>query len=200
VTTATTSARRRDPEVEGRRGRDGRRPRHRPRWLRRPGPAAPASRSASACRPSSPTGSSRCSTVSASTPTGGIRIALADTEAELQRAAEGEEVEGLAKALVTNLLLGLRGRRPARRLPGRRHRRAPAGRDVPLLRITVADIDCEQDDERAFANAQLAGATVSLAGLIEAGFPEDIRDRLRRGAIDQLNEKLWRARRGICNP
>ena len=123
------------------------------------------------------------------TETGGIRIALADTEAELRRAGEGEEVDGLAKALVTNLLLDSEAADQPGACEGADTVELPPDADVPLLRVTVADIDCEQDDERAFANAQLAGATVSLAGLIDAGFPEDVRDGLDQ-VLDPLNQEL----------
>jgi hypothetical protein len=129
--------------------------------------------------------------------TGGIRIALADTEAELQRAGSGEEVEGLAKALVTNLLLDSEAADQPGACQGADTVELPPDADVPLLRITVADIDCEQDDERAFANAQLAGATVSLAGLIEAGFPEDIRTGFNE-VLDPLNENLGGALDQAC--
>jgi hypothetical protein len=129
--------------------------------------------------------------------TGGIRIALADTEAELQRAGSGEEVEGLAKALVTNLLLDSEAADHPGACQGADTVELPPDADVPLLRVTVADIDCEQDDERAFANAQLAGATVSLAGLIEAGFPEDIRTGMNE-VLDPLNENLGGALDQAC--
>jgi hypothetical protein len=129
--------------------------------------------------------------------TGGIRIVVADTQAQLQRAGEGEEVEGLAKALVTNLLLDSEGSPGA--CEGTDTVEIPPDQDVPLLRIDVASIDCEQDDERAFASAQLAGIEISLAGLIEAGFPEEIRSGFQQ-PIDEFNDQLLAELNAACEP
>lgn len=128
----------------------------------------------------------------------GIHIKFAETQAELQRAGEGEEVEGLAKALVTNLLLDSEGSPGA--CQGSDTIELPPDQDVPLLRVDVASIDCEQTDERAFADAQLAGVEISLAGLIEAGFPEDARTGLDE-ALAPINEELLaQLNDGACNP
>lgn len=130
--------------------------------------------------------------------TGGIRIVFAETSAELQRAGEGEEVEGFAKALITNFLLDSEDSPGA--CQGTETIEIPPDQDVPLLRVDVASIDCEQDDERAFANAQLAGVELSLAGLIEAGFPEDIRTGIQQ-PIDEFNEQLLaELNDNACNP
>lgn len=128
----------------------------------------------------------------------GIHITFAETQAELQRAGEGEEVEGLAKALATNLLLDSEGSPGA--CQGTDTIELPPDQDVPLLRVDVASIDCEQTDERAFADAQLAGAEISLAGLIEAGFPEDARTGLDE-VLDPINEELLaQLNDGACDP
>jgi hypothetical protein len=119
--------------------------------------------------------------------TGGIRISVAETQAELQRAAGGDDVDGLARALATNLLLASEGDPGA--CVGSDTVELPPDQDVPLLRIDVVSIDCEQDDERAFAGAQVAGVDISLAGLIEAGFPEDIRDGIDE-VLAPLNDEL----------
>ena len=130
--------------------------------------------------------------------TGGIRIALADTQAELHRAAEGEEVDGLAKALVANLLLDSQAADSPGACQGADTVELPPDADVPLLRVSVVDIDCEQTDERAFADAQIAGATVSLAGLIDAGVPEDARSALDE-VLDPLNAQLLGALNEACD-
>lgn len=118
----------------------------------------------------------------------GIHIKVAETEAELQRAAAGEEVDGLAKALATNLLLDSEGSPGAcQGVPETVE--LPPDQDVPLVRVAIANIDCEQTDERAFAHAEVAGLTVSLAGLLEAGFPGDVADGIDE-VLDPLNEQL----------
>jgi hypothetical protein len=132
--------------------------------------------------------------------TGGIRIVFAETEAMLQRAGEGEDVDGLAKALITNLLLDSEGSPGA--CTGTDTIELPPDQDVPLLRVDVLSIDCEQDDERAFASAQIAGAELSLGGLIEAadGGLDDLRDGIQE-AIDGINEQLLaELNDGACNP
>lgn len=132
--------------------------------------------------------------------TGGIRISFADTEAELRRAAEGEDVEGLAKALHTNLLLDSPEGDSPGACTGGDTIELPPDQETPLLRIGIAGIDCEQDDERAFAHAELSEVTISLAGLIEAGFPEEIRDGVGE-AVDGFNEQLLaELNDGACNP
>ena len=128
----------------------------------------------------------------------GIHITFAETQAELQRAGEVEEVEGLAKALVTNLLLDSEGSPGA--CEGSDTIELPPDQDVPLLRVDIASIDCEQTDERAFANAQLAGVEISLAGLIEAGFPEEVRDGFEDGLASINQELLAQINDGACNP
>lgn len=130
--------------------------------------------------------------------TGGIRIVVAETEAELQRAAEGEEVEGLAKALITNFLLDSEDSPGA--CEGTDTIEIPPEQETPLLRIDVASIDCEQDDERAFADAQLAGVEISLAGLIEAGFPEEISDGIDEAIASFNEELLTELNEGVCDP
>lgn len=130
----------------------------------------------------------------------GIHIKFAETQAELQRAGEGEEVEGLAKALVTNLLLDSEPGESPGACQGTETIELPPDQETPLLRVDVASIDCEQTDERAFADAQLAGVEVSLAGLIEAGFPEDIRDGFEDGLADLNEQLLAELNDGACNP
>jgi hypothetical protein len=132
--------------------------------------------------------------------TGGIRITFADTEAELQRVAEGEEITGLAKALHTNLLLDSPEGESPGACTGGDTVELPPDQQTPLLRIGVAGIDCEQDDERAFAHAELSEVTISLAGLIEAGFPEEIRDGIGE-AVEGVNESLLNElNANLCNP
>ncbi len=132
--------------------------------------------------------------------TGGIRISFAETEAELRRAAEGEEVTGLAKALHTTLLLDSPEGESPGACTGGDTIELPPDQETPLLRIGIAGIDCEQDDERAFAHAELSEVSIFLAGLIEAGFPEEIRDGIGE-AVDGVNEALLdELNENLCNP
>lgn len=122
----------------------------------------------------------------------GILIKLAETEAQLQRAGEGEEVDGLAEALATNLLLDSEAAGSPGTCSGGETVPLPPDSEVPLLEITLLNIDCEQDDEEAFADAQIAGVRLSLAGLVaQAG--EDAQQQAIDGvnqALDPINEQL----------
>ena len=130
-----------------------------------------------------------------------IALDLADTTAELQRAAEGEEVDGLAEALILNLLLGS----GAADQPG-----ACQGADTvalpdesaPVLRITVADIKCEPEDgefdERAFAEAHVTGATINLGNLIDLAGADALRDGLDE-LLEPVNEELLGAINDACD-
>jgi hypothetical protein len=126
-----------------------------------------------------------------------IAVDLADTTAQLQRAAEGEDVDGLAEALILNLLLGS----GAADQPG-----ACQGADTvalpdetaPVLRVTVADIDCEQDDERAFAKAHVAGATINLGNLIDLAGADALRDGLDQ-LFEPVNDQLLAAINDACD-
>ena len=119
----------------------------------------------------------------------GIHIKVAETQAQLQRAADGEDVDGLAEALVTNLLAGSQTLDSPGSCVGGETVDLPPDAEIPLLSVSLAGIDCGQDDERAFADVQLTGVTISLAGLLEAGLPDDVRTGLD-SAITPLNEML----------
>ena len=133
----------------------------------------------------------------------GIHIKVADTEAELRRAAAGDEAEGLARALATNLLLDSGAAdspgacQPGEAL-GETEVELPPDQEVPLLRVALGNISCEESDERMFANAEVTGVRVSLAGLIEAGLPGDVADGVDQ-VLDPLNEQLLAEVNAACD-
>jgi hypothetical protein len=127
----------------------------------------------------------------------GIRIDLAQTQAELQRAAMGDDVSSEARALITNLILGS----PELDAPGS----CSGGpidiavpEDAPLVTLTLLGVDCERSDARAFADVEIAGVDIRLGNLIAHGAPEEFRTGLQ-DAVDQLNaELLTPLSEGLC--
>jgi hypothetical protein len=121
--------------------------------------------------------------------TDGIRIDLAQTQAELQRAALGDDVASRATGLITNLLLGSAAAgEPGACTGGPMKVAVPEG-DTPLITFTLLGVDCEESDERAFADVQIAGVDIRLGNLIELGAPEEFRTGMQ-DAVAQLNEEL----------
>jgi hypothetical protein len=121
--------------------------------------------------------------------TDGIRIDLAQTQADLRRAALGEDVDSEARALITNLILGSPELDSPGACQGGPLNVAIPDEATPLLTLSLLGVDCAETDERAFAEVEIAGLDIRLGNLIELGLPEELRDGLGEG-IDQLNEAL----------
>jgi hypothetical protein len=129
----------------------------------------------------------------------GIRIDLAQTQADLQRAALGDDVTSEAKGLITNLLLGSPELDSPGACTGGPMKVAVPDEATPLVTFTLLGVDCEESDERAFADVQIAGVDIRLGNLIELGAPEELRGGMQ-DAVDQLNaELLTPLSLGICD-
>ncbi|MFA9432675.1 hypothetical protein [Egicoccus sp. AB-alg2] len=121
--------------------------------------------------------------------TTGIRIDLGKAEAELRRAAAGEDVDADARAFVTNLLLAAEAAdQPGACQGGPMDVELPPG-DTPVINLTLLGVDCAADDARAFADVQIAGADIRLGNLIALGLPAELRDAVGQ-VVDALNEQL----------
>jgi MYXO-CTERM domain-containing protein len=130
--------------------------------------------------------------------TDGIRIDLAQTQADLQRAALGDDVSSRAKGLITNLLLGSAAADEPGACTGGPMEVAVPDEDTPLVTFTLLGVDCEESDARAFADVQIAGVDIRLGNLIELGAPEEFRTGMQ-DAVDQLNDQLLAPlSEGIC--
>jgi hypothetical protein len=121
--------------------------------------------------------------------TNGIRIDLAQTQADLQRAALGDDVSSQAKGLITNLILGSGAADAPGACTGGPMKVAVPDEATPLVTFTLLGVDCEESDERAFADVQIAGVDIRLGNLIELGAPEELRGGMQ-DAVDQLNGQL----------
>ncbi|MTV24434.1 hypothetical protein FTX61_03235 [Nitriliruptoraceae bacterium ZYF776] len=131
------------------------------------------------------------------TGTQGLRIDLARTEADLRRAAAGEDISSGSSAFVTNLLLasGAAGE-PGSCVGGAMQVELPPG--TPLLTLSLAGVDCEQTDERAFADVEVVGLDLGLANLLELGLPDALADGVGQ-LIDTLNDALLNpVSEGLC--
>jgi hypothetical protein len=119
----------------------------------------------------------------------GIRIDLAQTEADLRRAALGDDPESRAQGLITNLLLGSPELDAPGGCTGGPVDVAVPDASTPLLTLSLLGVDCEETGERAFADVRIAGVDIRLGNLIELGLPAELRSGLG-DAIAQLNEAL----------
>jgi hypothetical protein len=120
----------------------------------------------------------------------GIRIDLAQVQADLERAAAGEEVSSSASALITNAILGsAEADSPGACAGGPMEVALPPDAETPLLTLTVLGIDCEETDERAFADVQIAGLDIRLAALLELGLPQEVADGASQ-LVAELNDAL----------
>jgi hypothetical protein len=129
----------------------------------------------------------------------GIRIDLARAQADLERAAAGEDIASEASAFVTNLLLASpEAGEPGACTGGPAEVDLPPDAETPLLTVTIVGVDCAESDERAFADVQIAGLDIRLAALLELGLPPEVADGVRDG-IAQLNDALLTpASDGLC--
>jgi hypothetical protein len=118
----------------------------------------------------------------------GIRVDLATVEADLARAAAGEEVSSSSSALITNLVLGSDAADQAC-TGGPAEVALPPDAATPLMTLTVLGVDCELTDERAFADVRIAGLDVRLGAVLELGLPPEVADGARQ-LIDALNGTL----------
>lgn len=120
----------------------------------------------------------------------GIRIDLAQVQADLERAATGEDISSSATALITNLILGSGAADQPGACQGAPAEVAlPPDAETPLLTLTLLGVDCEETDERAYADVQIAGLDIRLAALLELGLPQEVADGVQQ-LIDALNESL----------
>ncbi len=126
-----------------------------------------------------------------------IAINVAETNAELRRAAAGEDVDGLAEALVLNAVLGSEQAGAPGACQGNDMTVEIPDEQTPLLTLDVANIDCEQDDERAFADAQLAGVEINLGNLIDLAGAEALRDGFDQ-VLEPVNDQLLGAINDAC--
>jgi MYXO-CTERM domain-containing protein len=130
--------------------------------------------------------------------TDGIRIDLAQTQADLQRAALGDDVSSRAKGLITNLLLGSAAADEPGACTGGPTKVAVPDEATPLITFTLLGVDCEESDARAFADVQIAGVDIRLGNLIELGAPAEFRTGMQE-AVTQLNGQLLAPlSEGIC--
>jgi hypothetical protein len=129
----------------------------------------------------------------------GIRVDLAQVQADLERGAAGEDISSRASALLTNAILGSGAADQPGVCQGAPAEVAlPPDEETPLLTLTILGIDCEESDERAFASAQIAGLDIRLGALIELGLPEELRDGVQQ-LVDELNEQLLAPlSEGVC--
>jgi hypothetical protein len=129
----------------------------------------------------------------------GIRIDLAQAQADLERAAAGEEISSEASAFVANLLLASpEADEPGACTGGPTEVDLPPDAETPLIGVTIVGVDCAESDERAFADVQIAGLDIRLAALLELGLPPEVADGVRDG-VAQLNEALLTpASDGLC--
>jgi hypothetical protein len=119
----------------------------------------------------------------------GIRIDLAQTEADLRRASLDDDPDAQAQGLITNLLLGS----PELDAPGGCQGGpidvAVPDEATPLVTFSLLGVDCEESGARAFADVKIAGVDIRLGNLIELGLPAELRDGLGE-AIGELNSQL----------
>ena len=127
----------------------------------------------------------------------GIRIDLAAVQADLERAAAGEDISSSSTAFITNLLLASDpAGQPGACQGGPAEVQLPP--DTPLITLTLLGVDCEQTDERAFADVKIAGLDIRLAALLEMGLPQEVADGVQQ-VIDGLNEQLLTpVSEGLC--
>jgi hypothetical protein len=130
----------------------------------------------------------------------GIRIDLAAVQANLERAAAGEDISSEATALLTNLILGSGAADQPGACQGAPAEVAlPPDEETPLITLTILGVDCEETEERAFANAQIAGLDIRLGALIELGLPEELRAGVQQ-LVDELNTQLLAPlSEGVCD-
>ncbi|MEX1163886.1 MAG: hypothetical protein WEB03_09915 [Nitriliruptor sp.] len=129
----------------------------------------------------------------------GIRIDLGSVQANLERAAAGEEISSEASAFITNVLLASdAAEQPGACQGGESNIAIPPDSAAPFLTLTLVGVDCEETDERAFANVQFTGLNISLANLVAQG---DTEGAFREGldqVIDPLNEGLSQTNQLLC--
>jgi hypothetical protein len=75
----------------------------------------------------------------------------------------------------------------------------PPDAETPLVTLSLLGVDCEESDERAYAEARIAGLDIRLGALIEQGLPEELRDGVQQ-LVDELNEQLFAPlSEGLCD-
>lgn len=120
----------------------------------------------------------------------GIRIDLAQVQADLERAAQGEEISSESRAFITNLLLASGAAdEPGNCTGAPQSVTLPPDAETPLLELVIAGVNCEETDERALAEVEILGLDIRLGALLELGLPGEVADGLQQ-VIDALNESL----------
>ncbi len=121
--------------------------------------------------------------------TRGLRVDLAAVQANLERAAAGEDISSDASAFVTNLILASGELDDPGACEGGDTVNVPDD-DMPFLTLTIAGVDCEESDERAFADVEITNVGVFLGNLVAQGDEDGaLRDGLDEG-IEALNDSL----------
>jgi MYXO-CTERM domain-containing protein len=121
--------------------------------------------------------------------TDGIRIDLGRAQAELRRAALGDDVESSAQGLLTNAIIGSAELdAPGACTGGPVDLQLPDA-SAPLVTISLLGVDCEGTDARAFADVRIAGLDIRLGHLLAYGLPTELRDGLDE-ALAAINGQL----------
>ena len=129
----------------------------------------------------------------------GIRIDLAQVQADLERAAEGEDISSESRAFITNLLLASGAAdEPGNCTGAPQEIDLPPDAETPLLELVIAGVDCEESDERALAEVEILGLDLRLGALLELGLPDEVAGGLDT-LIDALNDSLLNpVSEGLC--
>jgi hypothetical protein len=106
-------------------------------------------------------------------------------------------VDSEARALITNLLLGSPELDAPGGCQGGPMDVAIPDEATPLLTLTLLGVDCEETDERAFADVKIAGLDIRLGNLIELGLPAELRDGLRRRSTSSTSSCSRRSARAV---
>ncbi|MEX1178700.1 MAG: hypothetical protein WEB09_09590 [Nitriliruptor sp.] len=128
----------------------------------------------------------------------GIRIDLGSVEASLERAAAGEDISSEANAFITTLLLASDPADQPGACQGGPMDVAIPPDGEPFLTLTLAGVDCEETDERAFAHVKFTGLNISLANLVAQGDTDgQLRDALDE-VLNPLNEGVGETNQLLC--
>jgi MYXO-CTERM domain-containing protein len=119
----------------------------------------------------------------------GIRIDLGRAQAELRRAALGDDVESSARGLLTNAIIGSAELDAPGACTGGPIDVALPEASAPLVTISLLGVDCEESDARAFADVRIAGLDIRLGHLLAYGLPTELRDGLDE-ALAAINGQL----------
>lgn len=112
----------------------------------------------------------------------GIYLDLSRTQAELHRAALGDEPTALAEALATNLVLE---NAPCTGLGSA----SLPDEETPVLTVELLDVNCEESGQRALAEAKVAGVYLNLGTLVQLIGADALTEAVEQ-LLGALNENL----------